>query len=151
MPLLDLHHVALKSKDLDKTEKFYTKVLGMKKVKRPDFSFPGLWFQMGETMFHIYGGDAAKTHDGNFDYRQTVSPVDHIALRARGFDEMKEAVKKHRCNWRQNNVADFGLWQLFVVDPSGVTIELNFDAKDEPRGSKGPTKRNVYVAGEPLV
>ena len=27
MPLIDLHHVAIKSKDLAATEKFYTKVL----------------------------------------------------------------------------------------------------------------------------
>ena len=64
MPLLDLHHVAIKSKNLEDTVAFYTDVLGMEQVERPDFPFPGAWLQMGETMFHIYGGDAAKTHNG---------------------------------------------------------------------------------------
>mgnify|MGYP001460320780 CR=1 FL=1 len=92
MPLLDLHHVAIKSKDLDETEKFYTKVLGMKKVARPQFKFPGVWLKMAETMFHIYGGDAAKTHAGNYKYNVASSPVDHIALRAKGFDKMRSRI-----------------------------------------------------------
>ena len=56
MPLLDLHHVAIKSKNLEETVKFYRDVLGMEQVERPEFPFPGAWLQMGETMFHIYGG-----------------------------------------------------------------------------------------------
>ena len=147
MPLLDLHHVAIKSKDLEKTVAFYTDVLGMEQVERPDFPFPGAWLQMGDTMFHIYGGGAAKTHNGNYKYSQRASPVDHIALRAKGFDEMKQLLIKKRCEWRQMNIPDFKLWQLFVLDPSGVVIELNFDVKDEPKGSKGPTKRKLYEFG----
>ncbi len=150
MPLLDLHHVAIKSKDLAATEKFYTKVLGMKKVARPEFAFPGVWLQMGETMFHIYGGSAAKTHAGDYEYDQGVAPIDHVALRAKGFDKMKEVCKKHRCTWRQNDIRDFKLWQLFVLDPSGVIVELNFDTTKEPRGSKGPNGRNQFDAGRPF-
>ncbi len=150
MPLLDLHHVAIKSEDLAATEKFYTKVLGMKKVARPEFKFPGVWLSMGETMFHIYGGDAAKTYEGNYKYNQAASPVDHIALRATGFDKMRETFKKHRCKWRQFDIPDFKLWQLFVLDPSGVIIELNYDAAKEPRKSKGPSKRNLFEAGRPF-
>ena len=150
MPLIDLHHVAIKSKDLAATEKFYTKVLGMKKVERPEFKFPGVWLEMGETMFHIYGGDAAKTHAGDYKYNQGSAPVDHVALRAKGFDKMKEVCKKHRCTWRQFDIPDFKLWQLFVQDPSGVIVELNFDATKEPRGSKGPNGRNLFDAGRPF-
>ena len=151
MGLLDLHHVAIKSKDLKATEKFYTKVLGMKKVARPEFKFPGIWLTMGETMFHIYGGDAAKTYAGNYKYNQEASPVDHIALRAKGFDKMKDVIKKHRCNWRQFDIPDFKLWQLFVLDPSGVIIELNYDVTKEPRGSKGPSRQKLFEAGQPFV
>lgn len=151
MPLLDLHHVAIKSKDLDETVKFYTEVLGMEQVERPEFPFPGAWLQMGETMFHIYGGGPAKTHNGNYKYSQKASPVDHIALRAKGFDEMKKTFIKKKCEWRQMNIPDFKLWQLFVLDPSGVIIELNFDATKEPKGSKGPSKRKRYDAGKFLA
>ena len=48
------------------------------------------------------------------------------------------------------DIPDFKLWQLFVLDPSGVIIELNYDVTKEPRGSKGPTKRNLFDAGRPF-
>ena len=148
MPLLNLHHVAIKSRDLEATEKFYTKMLGMKKVDRPEFEFPGIWLEIGDTMIHVYGGDPGKTHNGNYKYSQRQSPIDHVALLARGFDKMREKLKKHRCNWRQNDVPDVKLWQLFVLDPSGVLIELNYDVTKEPRGSKGPSKRKLYDFGK---
>ena len=147
MPLLDLHHVAIKSENLKETVAFYTGVLGMEQVERPDFPFPGAWLQMGETMFHIYGGDAARTHNGDYAYSQSVSPVDHIALRAKGFDEMKKTLIEERCEWRQMDIPDFKLWQLFVLDPSGVVIELNFDVAEEPKNSKGPTNDQLYEFG----
>lgn len=148
MPLLDLHHVALKSADLEKTIAYYTDVMGMEQVARPQLSFPGAWLQMGSTMFHIYAGEPARTHDGDYNYTQLMSPVDHIALRATGFDEMRDKLKASGYPWRQNNIPDFKLWQLFAHDPSGVTIELNFEAEKEPEGSEGPTGENQYVEGE---
>ena len=43
MEVTGLFHVAIKTNDLDATVKFYTDVLGMKLVHRPDFGFPGAW------------------------------------------------------------------------------------------------------------
>ncbi len=43
MQVTGLFHVAIKTNDLDATVKFYTEVLGMKLVHRPDFRlFPRL-------------------------------------------------------------------------------------------------------------
>ena len=64
MPILDLHHVALKTRDLSVSEQFYIEALGMEKVKRPDFDFPGAWLQMGQTMFHLMAGYAARGANG---------------------------------------------------------------------------------------
>ncbi len=147
MPLLDLHHVTIKSEDVDETVSFYCNVLGMRQVERPEFPFPGAWLQMEETMFHIYGGEPAKTTNGDYAYNQAASPVDHIALRATGFDAMRKIFVDKGCEWRQQSIPDFKLWQLFVLDPSGVVIELNYDATQEPDGSAGPDSTNVYDAG----
>ena len=39
----DLNHVALHVSDLDASRKFYGELLGLEKIKRPDFNFPGEW------------------------------------------------------------------------------------------------------------
>jgi catechol 2,3-dioxygenase-like lactoylglutathione lyase family enzyme len=148
MGLIDLHHVAIKTKDLDETVKFYTKVLGMKVVHRPKFDFPGAWLQMGGTMFHIYAGHAAKDMKGGWKYSQMHSPLDHVALRAKGFDKMKKKIVACGREWRQQDLPHADIWQLFVLDPSGIKIEINFTTSQEPKGSKGPDNRyKKYVAG----
>lgn len=136
MALIDLHHVALKTDDLAATVRFYTEILGMRLVDRPGFDFPGAWLQMGETMVHIYAGDAALEKDGSF--RRGGAAVDHLAFLARDYDKTKANFVARGVSYRENNIADFGLWQLFVEDPSGVLIELNFPVAGEPGDAKGP-------------
>ena len=59
MPAIDLHHLAIKTDDLDATVAFWNGIVGSHSVERPDFDFPGAWLQFGTTMIHLYGGDAA--------------------------------------------------------------------------------------------
>ena len=141
MPLSDLHHVALKTQDLAASEQFYVDVLGMEKVDRPDFDFPGAWLQMGETMFHLMAGYAAQGPDGE-TYRGS-GAVDHLAIKARDFDAMREKFELSGIKYKENNIRDFGIWQLFVNDPDGVIIELNFHCADEPQGSRGPGRATL--------
>ena len=141
MPLTDLHHVALRTKDLTASERFYMEVLGMEKVDRPDFDFPGAWLQMGETMFHLMAGYAALGPDGEISSGS--GAVDHLAIKAQGFDEMRDKFERSGINYKENNLRDFGIWQLFINDPDGVIIELNFQRADEPEGSRGPGRATL--------
>jgi catechol 2,3-dioxygenase-like lactoylglutathione lyase family enzyme len=145
MPALDIHHVAIKTSDVDATVHFYNEVLGSRSVPRPPFNFPGAWLSLGSTMFHIYGGDAAKDKNGRYEHGGAA--VDHIALAASDFAGMKKHVEAHGLDWRQNDIPSAGLWQLFVHDPSGVLIELNFEIAKEPKGT-GPDGTKIYEAGK---
>lgn len=136
MEVSDIQHVAIRTNDLDATNRFYTEILGMTLAPRPDFNFPGSWLQMGETLIHVMAGSAGLDENGGFTPGSNV--VDHLALGAKGFDGFRDRFKEHGLDWRENGIADFGLWQLFVKDPSGITIELNFNAADEPEGAVGP-------------
>ena len=141
MPLIDIHHVALKTQDLDESLRFYVDLLGMRKVGRPDFDFPGAWLQMGNTMFHLMAGYAAQGANGESYYGS--GSVDHLALNASGYDALRELCETKDIEYRENDLVDFGIWQLFVDDPDGVVVELNFKRADEPQRAIGPRRRTL--------
>ena len=145
MPAIDLHHLAIKTDDVDATVEFWNDVIGSHSVDRPDFGFHGAWLQFGATMIHLYGGETALNKSGSYD--RGSAAIDPVALSASGFDEMRRLFDEKKLEWRQMNIASFHLWQLFVHDPNGVLVELNFDARQEPSGSAGPDETNVYDPG----
>ena len=61
--------------------------------------------------------------------------LDHIAFRATGLREMLEHLRAERVEFKQRQVSDQGLYQLFMFDPNGIKIELNY-ANAEAHGIK---------------
>ena len=150
MQVTGLFHVAIKTNDLDATVKFYTEVLGMKLVHRPDFGFPGAWIAAGDSVpiIHIYAGGPALGADGKTPYG--TSALDHVSLTIKGWDECLERVKKLGYDWRAAIVPGTSLWQIFVHDPSGVMMELTFEGKAENRPTPEIPPDRVYMAGQPF-
>ncbi len=140
MELLDVQHIAIRTEDVEATNRFYTEVLGMTFADRPPMNFPGSWLQMGKTQIHVVGGDAARDSDGTIPHGSAA--VDHLAIAARGFDEYRAKFEEAGVQWKENALTGAGLWQLFVQDPSGILVELNFTVADEPPGSKGVQNDN---------
>ncbi|MCW5770814.1 MAG: VOC family protein [Rhodospirillaceae bacterium] len=146
MPLLDINHVAIRTLDLDKTNKFYTEVLGMQFAKRPPMDFPGSWLQIGEgTMIHVLAGNAAYDIEGK--YRPVGGSVDHISIGAKGFDDFVRRFEDAGLDWREFALPEAGIMQLFVRDPNGILIELNFSAKVENREPKKVTGERMFQPG----
>jgi catechol 2,3-dioxygenase-like lactoylglutathione lyase family enzyme len=146
MPVIDIHHIAIKTLDLEATNRFYIDVLGMKEVVRPPFDFPGSWLNMGNTMIHVFAGYAAKDKDGEF--HPGAAAVDHISIMARDFDGFKKIFAERRLPWRELDQPVAKLWQLFVHDPSGILIELNFPVAAESASAGGPDPANPYLPGK---
>ncbi len=48
-----IDHVTIVVTDLERSRAFYRDLLGMTEIDRPDFGFPGHWFQAGETQVHL--------------------------------------------------------------------------------------------------
>ena len=145
MPLIDLHHFNVKTQDLEATDRFYVELLGMTFADRPQFDFPGRWYNVGTTQVHVMAGKAGRDADGAAPYGGAA--VDHIAFYGREFDAMKRRLEEHGLEWRQFSIPPAKLWQLFVHDPNGVLIEINFDVTQEPAGAKGPDGGKQYEPG----
>lgn len=140
---LVLNHFSIRTVDLMACERFYCDVLGMRVGPRPPFPFPGLWLYPGETSdyaqaaVHIIGIDR-NAPEGLGQYlgdRDAASlngtgSVDHIAFFTTGLVAMLARLSEHKVAVRERTVPLLGLHQVFVDDPNGVVIELNFPASE---------------------
>jgi catechol 2,3-dioxygenase-like lactoylglutathione lyase family enzyme len=137
MPLHHLQHFLIQTEDLEKTKDWFVDVLGMRVGPHPDFKFPVYWLYVGDTdVLHLTVG-GAKASENRLKYLGQESTatsgtgvLDHVAFRATGLLEMIDHLKKKGVAFKERRVNDQGLYQLFVTDPNGVKIELNFEAAE---------------------
>lgn len=133
MPLHHLEHFLIQTADMAATRDWYVKVLGLKVGYTPDFKFPVTWLYIGDRdVLHITEGGAnisenRKKYLGQqSDAAKGSGVVDHVAFHCTGLVEMMEHLKRNNIAFRQRMVSDQGLYQLFLLDPNDVKIELNF-------------------------
>ena len=137
MPLSHIEHFLLQTSDMEKTREWYTTVLGMRVGPSPDFKFPVFWLYIGDTdVVHVCeGGKGVSENRKQYVGQQSEATegtgvVDHIAFRATGLRDMLAHLKKLKIDFKQRQVDDQGLYQLFMFDPNGVKIELNYSASE---------------------
>lgn len=132
MPLSKFEHVLILAADLEATKAFYVDVLGLAVGKRPPFPFPGYWLYLGDSpCIHLAaaGGNAAQA-----DYLTDrgrgagTGPIDHVAFVATDLVGLTQRLERLKVPVRHREVPEQGLHQVFVDDPNGVTVELNFPA-----------------------
>lgn len=132
MPLLRMEHYLVLSDDIEETKDFYCSALGMREGFRPNLEFPGYWLYLGDTpCIHIaeWQTYAVWTQEAGIPIStkaEGTGPVDHIAFNASGFAEMRARLLERGLALSENLLDDIGLRQLFLYDPNGVAIELNF-------------------------
>lgn len=135
MPLSHLEHILVQTTDMEATRRWYVEVLGMRAGYTPDFKFPVCWLYIGERdVIHVTEGGAGtsanrKTYLGQHSEAENgTGVIDHIAFRAAGLGETLERLRRHKIDFKERQVADQGLYQVFFFDPNGIKIELNFEA-----------------------
>lgn len=136
---ISLNHFSIRSADLNACRQFYGELLGLVLGPRPEFPFPGHWFYAGDTadtanaVVHIIGIDAQdpdglKAYLGERDAADLpgTGVVDHIAFAATGLAGMRSRLQRMGISARERTVPGLGLQQVFLTDPNGVVIELNY-------------------------
>jgi catechol 2,3-dioxygenase-like lactoylglutathione lyase family enzyme len=133
MPLSHIEHFLVQSADMARTRDWYVRVLGLRVGPNPDFKFPVCWLYLGDKdVVHITEGGAQVSENRRKYVGQEsqathgTGVLDHIAFRATGLGRMLEHLRAERVEFKQRQVSDQGLYQLFMLDPNGIKIELNF-------------------------
>ena len=128
-----LDHYSIRTTKLDETRRFYSEVVGLRDGYRPNFDFPGAWLYIGEqAVVHIVGIDKDNPQ-ALLDYlgkeavdSDNTGSIDHVAFVATDFDGTAQRMRKMGVPYRERGLPSFNLRQMFLEDPNGVTIELNF-------------------------
>jgi catechol 2,3-dioxygenase-like lactoylglutathione lyase family enzyme len=148
-----LFHVAIKTADLDRSVGFWTRIIGLRPVARPDFGYPGAWLGCpqpgGSAIVHLYaGGPVFGTAAAPRPAAIGAGAIDHVSLSCTGWVAMLARLRAARLDWREFLVPGTTLWQIFVHDPSGVQLELTFAGEAEAGPPPDMSPARVYRAGE---
>ncbi|MGB7541105.1 MAG: VOC family protein [Burkholderiales bacterium] len=138
MPLSHIEHYLVAADDMEKTRDWYRDVLGMQEGWHPDFGFPVYWMYLGgQDVVHI-GRNAKAASESQKIYLGRASQntgagtgaVDHIAFRAKGLKETMAHLRRRKVEFNERRANGQALYQLFLYDPNGIKVELNFDAAE---------------------
>ncbi|HEX7760025.1 MAG TPA: VOC family protein [Caulobacteraceae bacterium] len=138
MTVRKLAHYAVRARDLEASRRFYEELLQLRAGFRPPFAFPGVWLYLGDDetelgVVHLIG-DGAPEALGDYLGVRTSEPgihtgdLDHIAFLADDWPAVRARCDATGAAYIERTVPAQGLRQVFLTDPSGVTVELNFPA-----------------------
>jgi catechol 2,3-dioxygenase-like lactoylglutathione lyase family enzyme len=138
MALVKPTHYGIRTTDLDRLRRFYAEVLQLRVGFRPPFDFPGVWLypDQDESEFgavHLIPVDPA-SRQGLRNYLgerpvedlEGSGSVDHIAFLATDWSGMRQRCDSLGVRYHKRYAPSLGLLQVFLVDPTGLTIELNY-------------------------
>lgn len=114
MKLAGVHHVSLNVDDNDKAARFYTDVLGLELLPRPDFGFKGTWLRAGNQEIHLI---EVKDH--------RVPGGEHFAFQVDDIDATCAELAAHGVKVSKPMDIPGAGRQAFLRDPAGNLLELN--------------------------
>ena len=142
MPLSHLEHFLIQTADIDATRDWYVNVLGFHEGPHPDFKFPVVWLYLGDRdVVHLTQGGKNVSENRKAYLGQQSDAVhgsgvlDHVAFRCTGLREMMEHLQSNKIEFTRRMVSDQDLFQLFLMDPNGLKVELNY-SNSEAEGIK---------------
>ena len=140
MSLSSLDHCSIRTVKLRETREFYVNILGMVDGDRPDFQFPGAWLYVdGVAVVHIIAVDSEDSSSLSLDFDSEMGAsvltgsgaLDHIAFRAKDPELVISQLKVNGYEYRERDIPSMNLFQIFVEDPNGITIELNYWGEEQ--------------------
>ena len=154
MPVSHIEHFLVAADDIDATRDWYARVLGMRSGPHPDFGFPVHWMYIGDVdVVHIgpsakRAGEIQRKYLGRTSQQseEGTGAIDHIAFRATGLRAMLEHLKREKIAFSQRRANGQALFQLFLYDPNGIKIELNYAAQ-ETEGIAPELMASELIAG----
>jgi catechol 2,3-dioxygenase-like lactoylglutathione lyase family enzyme len=138
-----LDHCNIRTFDLDSTIAFYTDIVELRDGAFPGPRSMGAWLYdaSDRPILHIIAIDprdpeaalgrvrdrlGSLAGDLQLSTMSGGGAIDHIAFECSNYDQMRAKLEARGLTYTSSDVPSINLRQLFVNDPNGVTLELNF-------------------------
>ena len=122
--ILSINHIQLVAeKDLVlKLRDFYCNVVGLTEGFRPAFERFGFWLYIGDKdVLHLITpkkGDERSFQKSSFD---------HVAFKTGNYQGVLKKLESLNINFEKKPIPGMTAHQIFLRDPAGNRVELNFD------------------------
>jgi catechol-2,3-dioxygenase len=122
--ILSINHIQLVAeKDLViQLRDFYCNVVGLTEGFRPAFERFGFWLYIGDKdVLHLI-----TPKDGD-DRSPQKSSFDHVAFKTVHYQDVLKKLKLLNIPFEEKLIPGMTAYQIFLRDPAGNRVELNFD------------------------
>lgn len=126
MPVVELNHYNLRAGAglLKRIRDWYRDTLGLAEGERPPFGNFGYWLYAGaRPLVHL-----SAAGEGEERPAQGRGTLDHVAFTCTDFDGMRARLDACGVPYRVAEVPKRRQRQIFLEDPAGNGVELNFEA-----------------------
>ena len=118
MQITQVFHAALLISSLEKSQHFYSTVLGLSQVEI-ELELPGIWYQVGNFQIHLI---LTATLLPDVVDHEKQGRNRHLAFYVANLEAAKEQLIAHNCPVQ---MSASGRSELFTQDPDGNIIELS--------------------------
>lgn len=120
---IDHYNLRASMEALERIRDWYRDTIGLAVGERPPFRNRGYWLYAGtRPVLHLSEESAGERHpmpgEGTFD---------HVAFKCEGFEAMRARLEQRGIAYRVAEVPLTHTRQIFLEDPAGNGVELNFD------------------------
>ncbi len=122
MPIDGFQHFNIRTSDLEQARAFYVRALGLRVGDRPPFASAGYWLYLGGApVVHLVQATSE-------EFREPGSGrLDHVAFRGVDLNGTRRTLQASGIVFRETVVLRDATVQIFIHDPDGLKIELNFE------------------------
>ena len=116
-----LQHINIRCVNAEAARDFYVELLGLRVGPRPPFLSRGYWLYAGDDpIVHLVQKEPAGSR------QPLAGALNHIAFEGTGLEATRDRLRAHNISFREETVPRDGTVQIFLTDPDGVPLELNF-------------------------
>ena len=116
MKIAGVQHISVNVSDAEEVGRFYIEVLGLTRLERPDFGFPGMWLAVP---------DGREVHLQQVDEHKAPR-MQHFAFEVADLDAARDELVERDIKVSEPfAIPERGGRQCFFKDPAGNLLELN--------------------------